>query len=486
MLFNSPEFLFALLPATLIAYYLARRLISHDAALFVLNVASLVFYGWWDPRYLPLLVFSAVANFYLGRTILAQRDGGERAGRGVLAFGVVLNLALIGLFKYADFAVRNVNAVTGADLPLPELDLPLAISFFTFQQIAFLVDVYAKRTAPDTLARHLLFVAFFPQLIAGPIVAHRLMGPQLADAKRRDDIWANLGIGLSIFAVGLAKKVLLADNIEPFASAVFGGAARGETLGLIEAWVGALAYALQIFFDFSGYSDMALGLGRMFGYTLPINFNAPYKSASIVEFWRRWHITLSHFLRDYLYIPLGGNRKGPARRYANLAIVMLLGGLWHGAAWTFVVWGGLHGLALMVNHVFDRIRPGGLAPRARVFSVIVTFLFVVVAWVFFRAESFGSAAAVLSAMAGANGLGPLAADDALVALALGYLIVWAAPDTPTLFAGALDKGVKREAGVTASRPRWSATPAWAVAAAALLFFAVINTWKASEFIYYTF
>ena len=482
MLFNTLEFLFVFFPAMLVLYHIVRRTLGHGAGLVILNVGSLIFYGWWDVRYLPLLIGSAIVNYALA---LPLRGGGRQ---GLLAFGVAANLITLGVFKYADFLIGNLNAAPGLDFALPGLELPLAISFFTFQQIAFLVDVSAGRTQPTTLSRHLAFVAFFPQLIAGPIVSHRLMGPQLADAGRRDDLASDLSIGLSIFTIGLAKKVLIAENAAPFASSVFGAAARGETIGLIDGWVGALAYSIQIFFDFSGYSDMAIGLARCFGYRLPINFNAPYKATDIADFWRRWHITLSQFLRDYLYIPLGGSRKGAARTALNLMLVMLLGGLWHGAAWTFVVWGGLHGLGLAFSHQMRRLFPGGLFPLAlRPLAVVSTFIFVTIVWVFFRADSFPAAWAVLSGMFGVNGIGAPADDSALAVIVIGLALVWGAPDTARLFRNTFSDEALKLAEIHRTKGVAWAPRAWlAGVTAVLLFLAVINSWTTSEFIYYTF
>lgn len=481
MVFSAPEFLFLFLPLTVLAFYLARRLAGHDASLWVLLGASLIFYSWWDVRFLPLLLGSIVLNFGFAYLI---RRGNSALWTGI---GVTANLALLAVFKYADFLVENLNAATGADLPLPGLPLPLAISFFTFQQIAFLVDTSRRTTEPSRADRYGLFVAFFPQLIAGPIVHHRTMAPQLADRDRPSKAMENISIGLSIFAIGLAKKVLIADTVAPYSNAAFDTAASGEPVGLLLAWSGALAYAMQIYFDFSGYSDMALGLGRMFGFQLPVNFNAPYRSRSITEFWRRWHITLSHFLRDYLYISLGGNRAGQVRTLINLMIVMLLGGLWHGAAWTFVVWGWLHGLALIWCRLMERLKPGGLFRRLPWVSVGVTFLFVVITWVFFRAESFDAAWIMLAGMAGASGIGGGVGDEPFIALVICFLLIWRAPETTQFFFDQIDPALRKEAGLTPPRRlRWTPTRRTAVLIAALLFICAVNTWGFSEFIYYNF
>lgn len=483
MLFNSFEFLFVFLPGVLAAYYLTRRHVSHIAALFVLSLASLVFYAWWDVRNLPLLLGSIAVNHLVARAM--ERWGNQP----FLALGILFNLGLLGFFKYADFLIANVNAVTPLDLPLLQVGLPLAISFFSFQQISFLVDIARRRTVPGHIFSHSLFVSFFPHIVAGPLIQHHQIAAQFADKQRKDDLWDNLGIGLTIFSIGLAKKVLVAENIEPFASSLFAMAERGGEPGLIAAWLGAVAYALQIFFDFSGYSDMALGLARCLGYRLPINFNGPYKSASVVEFWRRWHITLSHFLRDHLYIPLGGNRMGETRRSVNLMTTMLLGGLWHGAAWTFVIWGGLHGLGLTVNHYWAKWGPKGwFDGRRKVIAIGLTFAFTTIAWVFFRAETWSGAGRILAGMFGFSGLGLEGVGlEAVGWVLFGLGIVWSLPDTPELFARVLDDQSLKDAQIRPRPgPRWRFSPGMALAAASLLFLSVLNAWKTSEFIYYTF
>ncbi|HEX6144889.1 MAG TPA: MBOAT family protein [Geminicoccaceae bacterium] len=404
MLFNSLEFILVFLPITLIGFFLLGGRDNPRLALTWVTAASLFFYGWWNPAYLVLIVISIVFNYLVGQRLLAQ------ATRGMLAFGVVTNLASIAYFKYAGFLTANLEQATGLDVALGHIVLPLAISFFTFQQIAYLVDAYRGEVKDEGFVSYALFVTFFPQLIAGPIVHHSETMPQFAQrATFRIDL-DNLAVGLSIFSIGLFKKVVLADGIAAYGTPVFAAAQGGYDPTLFEAWGGALAYTFQLYFDFSGYSDMAIGLGRMFNIRLPINFHSPYKAVNIIDFWRRWHITLSRFLRDYLYIPLGGSRLGMPRRYANLMVTMLLGGLWHGAGWTFVVWGGLHGLFLVINHLWHGLRRklGHDLRRStfvgRVTARTVTFLAVVVAWVFFRAESFGAAERILAGMAGMNGV----------------------------------------------------------------------------------
>src|SRR3954447_7599130 len=382
MLFSSYAFLFQFLPAMALAFAVARR-VSPRCGIWALAFASLIFYGAWKPTYLLLLVASIGFNFWLG---LKMEDLVRRRRIGTL--GVVLNLALLCYFKYTNFLFDSFTALTGAPLPFVNVILPLGISFFTFQQIAYLVDVMRGAKIERDIVSYALFVSFFPHLIAGPLVHHAEMIPQFKRARSgRSAVLA--ARGLAIFAAGLFKKVVIADNLSQFVTPVFAHLDAGGGVGAEWAWLSTLAYSLQIYFDFSGYSDMAIGLALLFGIRLPVNFRSPYKASSIIEFWRRWHITLSRFLRDYLYVPLGGNRLGNARRYLNLLVTMLLGGLWHGAGWNFLVWGGLHGLYLCINHLWHRWRGEAATSSAatNVVSWAVTFFAVVIAWVFFRAKT---------------------------------------------------------------------------------------------------
>jgi alginate O-acetyltransferase complex protein AlgI len=393
MLFNSFELIFLFLPLVLLVAGLASYLLP-AATVPLLLAASLAFYGWWEPAYLPVLVGSVVVNYLVG-TMVADRPR-------LLACGIAFNIVLLGYFKYSWFVLGHVLERDQSTSLLDPV-LPLAISFFTFQQIAYLVDMYRGSAPRARFLDYALFVSFFPQLIAGPIVRAEQTLPQIARLWNRAFRRSDLVVGLTIFMLGLAKKTILADGIAPVASAVFDAAEAGQPVGAFEAWAGTLAYTFQIYFDFSGYCDMAIGSARMFGVRLPLNFYAPYKATSIVEFWRRWHITLSRFLRDYLYIPLGGNRSGPSRRNVNILAVMLLGGLWHGAGWTFVVWGGLHGIYIVANHFWRNASiprvalPAGLRVMLAWF---VTMLCVMVAWVAFRAETMTGALTLWSAMAG--------------------------------------------------------------------------------------
>ena len=361
-----------------------------------LALASLVFYSFSNWPFVALLLASIAFNYFVGWLLIARR---LRAGPryAVLVMGVSGDLLALGIFKYAGFLAANFNAAFSTSLAVNVL-LPVGISFYTFTQIAFLVDAYRGKVGHYALPHYALFVTYFPHLIAGPILHHADMIPQFAsdDSKRANP--RLILYGLIIFGIGLSKKTVLADGIQPLVALAFNQAAPSFD----QAWIGALAYTFQLYFDFSGYSDMAIGISLMFGIFLPLNFNSPYKATSIIDFWRRWHMTLSQFLRDYLYIPLGGNRYGRLLRYVNLMITMLLGGLWHGAAWTFVVWGALHGLYLCINHAW--INYGPPIPRhlhgvAAVVASYLTFVAVVVAWVFFRADSLASALSVLSRMA---------------------------------------------------------------------------------------
>ena len=344
MVFSSLEFLYLFLPPVLLGFLALRAIGSERGIIWWLIAASIAFYAWWSVPYLILLIGSVVFNFMLHRWLLVSRD------KVALTFGIIANLSALAYFKYANFFLGNVNAIFGFDLPMLSIVLPLAISFFTFQQISFLCDTYRGEVQDCDFARYTLFVVFFPQLIAGPIVLQKDTLPQFKLSVFKSKIGVNLAVGGTLFAIGLFKKIVLADSMAPYANLVFGAAGDAHGVPVEAAWIGALAYTFQIYFDFSGYCDMALGLARMFGIRLPINFNSPYKATNIVDFWRRWHITLSRFLRDYLYIPLGGNRCSMPRRYVNLFATMVLGGLWHGAAWTFVIWGALHGLYLTINH----------------------------------------------------------------------------------------------------------------------------------------
>ena len=385
MVFTSPLFLFLFLPLAWGAWHLASRLTRDErASLVYLIVASLIFYAWWHVPNLAVLGGSIVSNYVLGRWI-ARASG--RTRHVLLWSGIIGNLLLLGVFKYYAF-------LTGQRIPLI---LPLAISFFTFTQIAFLVDVSRGLVAEPSFRRYAFFVTFFPHLIAGPIVRLQEIQDQLRDCLPRNLTFEGFRAGTTLILIGLAKKVLIADTLAPAADVLFAGAHAGAVSAPM-AWAGSLSFYLQIYFDFSGYTDIALGLAQIFVIRFPENFNYPYRATSMIDFWRRWHMTLSRFLRDYLYIPLGGSRLGESRRHINLMITMLLGGLWHGAGWTFVAWGGLHGFALVTNHALRRYLPNLHVPAVIGWAAVQSFVFV--AWIFFRAPDFGSAWRVIRGLAG--------------------------------------------------------------------------------------
>ena len=398
MLFNTFAFFCIFLPLALLLYFLAYR-ISIRASIFALFLASVGFYCYWDISFFPILAFSICVNFAVGRNIVQHIERGQKGpAKRWLVAGLVFNLTLLTFFKYADFLLQNIGMVTSTQIAPLGIPLPIGISFFTFTQIAYLVDCHVGKVREYKPESYGLFVTYFPHLIAGPILHHKEMMPQFERPESHVFSMGRLNLGLVFFLIGLFKKVILADGVARFVAPVFD--ANYADFTMLEAWAGALAYTFQLYFDFSAYCDMAYGLSYMFGIILPINFNSPYQSTSIIEFWRRWHITLSTFLRDYLYIPLGGNRQGPSRRYVNLITTMLLGGLWHGANWTFIIWGGLHGSYLVCNHILRALLGQRSNLLVKAGGWLLTFLAVVVGWVFFRAKSVESAWSILKAMAG--------------------------------------------------------------------------------------
>jgi alginate O-acetyltransferase complex protein AlgI len=389
MLFNSPEFIYFFLPFAIAGWWGLNALQrEQDAQRFVI-LCSIYFYGWWDTRYVPLLVGNAIGNFYLGQVIAKTRS------RALLIVGLVYNIGLLGYFKYADFLLENWNLANGSAYPMLQLVLPLGLSFFTFQVIAYLVDCYKGYVEDFDLGRFAFSMAFFPHLIAGPILHYSDVMPQLRERVVFDA--RQFSQGLFLFAAGLCKKSVIADRIAEHVDPLF---AADTVLPFFEAWVAAIGYGLQIYFDFSGYSDMAIGIGLLFGIILPQNFNSPYQAVSIADFWKRWHRTLSRFLRDYVYIPLGGNRNSFAMGLLAAALTMVIGGFWHGAAWTFVLWGLLHGLFIGLHRLWTKT---GLR-LAEPVAITVTFLAVSVAWVLFRAASIDQAWSIWKGMLGLNGM----------------------------------------------------------------------------------
>ena len=478
MLFNSYPFIFLFLPITLIGYFVLVRL-NHLAPVIWLALASLVFYSVSNWQFVLLLLASIAFNSVIGGLLISKRP--RPASRAAaLTIGVAGDLLTLGYFKYAGFLAANLNAVFSTGFTVDVL-LPVGISFYTFTQIAFLVDAYRGNVARYALPHYALFVTYFPHLIAGPILHHKDMIPQFERAAARRPDPHLILCGLIIFGIGLFKKTCLADGIQPLVSLAFGP--NAPTFD--QAWIGALAYTFQLYFDFSGYSDMAIGISLMFGIFLPLNFNSPYKATSIIDFWQRWHMTLSQFLRDYLYIPLGGNRHGRTLRYVNLMITMLLGGLWHGAAWTFFAWGALHGVYLCINHAWNNYGPA-VAPRfARLINLaafILTFLSVVVAWVFFRADSLSSALFVLSKMADPTQVAFGRGEMAYALFIMIYAaIAWFAPNTQTIM------GYDHKNRTVGQRlSAWQKRPAFLYATAAVLAFGILGIQQHSEFIYFRF
>jgi D-alanyl-lipoteichoic acid acyltransferase DltB (MBOAT superfamily) len=478
MLFNSYPFIFLFLPIVLIGYFwLGRR--GNLAPVVWLALASLAFYSVSNWQFVALLLGSIAFNYGIGYLLIA-RALPPRARFAALTVGVAGDLLVLGIFKYAGFFAANINALFATGFSVNIL-LPVGISFYTFTQIAFLVDAWRGQVAAYALPHYALFVTYFPHLIAGPILHHKDMIPQFEREETKQPHAHLILCGIIIFAIGLFKKTCLADGIQPLVALAFD--ARAPSFD--QAWLGALAYTFQLYFDFSGYSDMAIGISLMFGIFLPVNFNSPYKATSIVEFWRRWHMTLSHFLRDYLYIPLGGNRRGRVLRYVNLLLTMLLGGLWHGAAWTFVIWGALHGAYLCVNHAFNALVPNVpklLARPARAAGAVLTFLAVVVAWVFFRAERVDWAMRILNAMADpsniAFGREEIAAS---VMVAIYATLVWLAPNTQGIMG--YDHANRRVGdGLMAGRMR----PLVLYGASLVLAFGILGIQSHSEFIYFRF
>lgn len=521
MLFNSYTFLFLFLPITFVGFFWIGSYSRSLAALW-LFASSLFFYGWWNPVYVGLLLASILFNYAFGTALSREHARGhDKRKKQILAVAVVADLGLLAYYKYANFFVENASAALGVNWQIDAVILPLGISFFTFTQIAFLVDSYRGEVKETNFIHYGLFVTYFPHLIAGPVLHHKEMMPQFAMPITYRVQWDNLSIGLTIFTLGLFKKVVLADGIAPYAAPAFDMAAHGGEPGFWEAWGGALAYTFQLYFDFSGYSDMAIGLSRLFGVKLPLNFSSPYKAVNIIEFWRRWHMTLSRFLRDYLYYALGGNRKGAARRYLNLFVTMLLGGLWHGAGWTYVIWGALHGSYLMVNHAWRHLRASlghdlkhsGLA--GRIAGVVLTFFVVVVGWVFFRASNLDAALIILKSMFCIDGITMPSSWHGLLhwrlvqlmegmGIGFGYVeaideglryfpvqgwiaalwaLAWFAPNTQQIMAAfrpALD------AVAPSGRLRWQPDVFWLGVTALGLFYALTELGKVSEFLYFQF
>ena len=388
MLFNSYEFIFAFLPITFFIYFYLNSKRLTVAAKGFLVFASLFFYSWWNIVYLPLILGSILFNFMIGSGLSRSSKFSKKS---VLVFGIITNVALLGYFKYSDFFISNFNLASGLHVELLHLLLPLGISFFTFTQIAFLVDSYKGKVQEYDFLNYALFVTFFPHLLAGPIIHHADMMPQFASRWNMAIRYRNVAAGLFLFSIGLFKKVVIADTFATWANNGFDVA---TSLNLLEAWATSLSYTFQLYFDFSGYTDMAIGVSLMLNIKLPANFNSPYKAKDIQDFWRRWHITLSTFLRDYIYIPLGGNQVSKYRNSFNLFSVFLIGGLWHGASWMFVLWGAFHGVAMVIHRIWKDM---GFKMNSFL-AWFITFNFINITWVFFRAKHWDDALKVLGGM----------------------------------------------------------------------------------------
>lgn len=520
MLFNSYPFLLLFLPIAMVGYWAMERLGGRPAGIGWLAFISLVFYGVAEPWHLLIILPSIVFNFSVGVRLASCEPN-----RRLLFAAIATNLALLGYFKYANFVTENIQALTGLPIPSSDLTLPAGISFYTFTQIAFLVDSYRHQTREVNFSRYTLFVTFFPHLIAGPIIHHSEMLPQFAKGHRGMNT-RNISIGLSILIIGLAKKVLIADNLALMASPVFDAVYQGQGITFFESWTSALAYTFQLYFDFSAYSDMAIGLSLMFGIKMPLNFNSPYKSRNIIQFWRRWHMTLSRFLLDYLYIPLGGSRHGAPRMFLALFATMLLGGLWHGAGWTFILWGALHGIYLITNHGWRFLQDRANRPLATImagvaiFSWPITFLSVCVGWVIFRAENLDTAFVILNSMSGLNGLtfpamaelrlgtfadtfkqfGVIFSGTNIVSLedwrefgipmiVLAASISFFAPNTQQIFTRyrpALSVYTNDLKNLPRTRFAWTPNFLWTAALAALAVTCLLSLNRVSEFIYFKF
>lgn len=428
MLFNSHAFIFIFLPFVFLVFVVFRSKAPVWSITWLI-FASVFYYGWWKPQFLILLFVSIAINLFFGRILINTYNSLSRSiCQVILALGIIFNLGILGYFKYAGFLVFNINALFHTGFPNPNILLPIGISFITFQKISFLIDAYRGHVRNFSTLNYIFFVTFFPQLIAGPIVHHSEIMPQLVTIPDRN-LKSDFAVGISIFIFGLFKKIIVADSLATYANAGYAMVAHGQPLDAASAWITVLSYSFQLYYDFSGYSDMAIGVARLFGIHLPLNFYSPYKASSIIDFWRRWHITLSRFLRDYLYIPLGGSQLGAFRRYLNLSIVMLLGGLWHGANWTFVAWGSIHGLLLSINHAWRKLpfKPTSFYFSKFVYplSVITTFLLVTLAWIPFRAETIQEAGTMLGYL-----LPNLSGDGAFTS---SFLNFWDAQFTQLVF-----------------------------------------------------
>ncbi|MBX3315870.1 MAG: MBOAT family protein [Phycisphaeraceae bacterium] len=503
MLFHSYTFLFLFLPLAWAGFYACNGILGRRAGRAWLLGASLVFYAWWNPIHLPLLLGSVVVNFWLARAVGDERREASVRKR-LMVLGVVANVGALAWFKYLDFVLRSTLGTLGYEVEPTGIMIPLAISFFTFQQIAYIVDAYKEPGRARSFMDYALFVTFFPQLVAGPIVHHSELMPQIAGVEPYRARMSNLSIGMTMFILGLFKKVVIADEIAQWPDAIFGAAGRGDAPTTIQAWIGMLGFTMQVYFDFSGYSDMAIGLARMFGIRLPMNFDSPLKATGISEFWRRWHMTLSRFLKQYVYVPLGGGRAGRARGYMNLVITMLVSGLWHGAAWTFVAFGLLHGIYLVIQQIWSRrfrLKPD--APQWRrtfrcAWARLLTFMAFAFSLILFRSSSFEGAWLMLKGVVGAGaseGSGVVSVDQtrALIWIGSAWIIAWTMPNVQEFmrrWSPALDWSPSRTKWrfwtLQVAYPAWGPNPLWAVPLVAMLVWSVLSLDRVAIFVYWQF
>ncbi|MBU1568007.1 MAG: MBOAT family protein [Proteobacteria bacterium] len=479
MVFNSYSFIVFFLPITLLGFYFFSRKSRQWAAVWLV-IASLFFYGSWDCRFIPILLTSILINYFTCKRILSATP---TSGRWWLTASITFNLSLLGFFKYVNFFIVSLNDVTSGNIPLLNIILPIGISFFTFTQISLLVDAYHGKLKNLNFTHYLLFASYFPYIVAGPILHHAEMLPQFSDPDHYQVKANNFVIGISIFVFGLGKKLLIADNLALAISPLF---ADGNP-HVFQAWLGMLVYTLQLYFDFSGYSDMAIGVSRLMGFHIPINFNSPYKATSVSDFWQRWHISLSRFLRNYLYIPLGGNRRGQLQRYRNLILTMLLGGLWHGANWTFVIWGGLHGLYLCVQHGWQSMQKEYRQPTALRNSVnrIITFIAVLIAWCFFRAPDVASAFKVLAGMVGQNGISLVTEIDTwgFILVFTAALVAFFMPNTNELFLFPEKVQEVKATSPSILAVKWSPNILWGLVVGCIFALCILSIERTSDFIY---
>ena len=505
MLFNSFEFIFFFMPTTLLFFSISAYYFGKRGALAILLLSSLFFYGWWNPSYLILLVISVLGNYFIALLIAHIYQRNQAWACHIRSLGIAANLGLIIWYKYAGLLATSLTALTSTTFDFGTILLPLGISFFTFQQISYLSSVAINGQAERDPLRYSVFICFFAHLIAGPLVQPREILPQLDNIRTRLVSW-NIVMGGTLFIIGLSKKTLLADTFAIFVSPVFIAAKADQPIGMIDAWGAMLSYTMQIYFDFSAYSEMAMGLALLFGLRFPVNFASPYKAVSIIDFWRRWHMTLSAFLRDFLYIPLGGRRRGERRRYINLMATMVVGGLWHGANWTFVAWGTLHGLYLVVNHLWVSHGPVRKLPKWLAWGI--TFSAVVLAWVPFRAENFATAQIIYQGLFGITGIAPPeelmkfigiwsnTSHEQIVhsvysvqqfvwmvtSIGIGLAITLLSPSAIEIFRSA----AVPEHGKTETSLTWHATISWAISIGGLAALSMMQLSSPSEFIYFNF